>query len=74
MAFYSGFRCDKCGTTYESEGFDASAVHSITHLKRHARMYGWSVGKDKILCPNCRTKKALNDRKRNELWGGILDD
>lgn len=63
MAFYSGIRCDECGTAFESEGFNADEVLSISWLKHSARREGWSVGKDKLLCPKCRKLKKTDSAK-----------
>lgn len=61
MAFNSGFTCDICGEYWEMSGMTAHDVNSITHLRRHAKSKGWSVGKDKLLCNKCRkTKKPTS--------------
>lgn len=57
MTFNSGFTCDICGESWEMSGMTAAECHSITHLRRHARGKGWSVGKDKLLCNKCRKTK-----------------
>lgn len=59
MTFYSGMRCDQCGKAFESEGFSAGEVLSISWLKYSARRNGWSVG-TKLLCDLCRKPKKTS--------------
>lgn len=66
MSFYSGYECDKCGVSYQSEGMSAHEVYSITHLRRMAKNYGWSVGKEKLLCDACRRQKKTDRSPANQ--------
>lgn len=53
---FSGYECDKCGVQVVYGGYKLSPPATKVHLIRFARRDGWSVGKEKILCPNCRRK------------------
>ena len=63
MAFYSGYKCDKCGKAYEWDGFDAVSVSSITHLRSFAKRNGWLVRKEELLCDQCRKAKKTDRRQ-----------
>lgn len=43
--------CAKCGDEISWYG-----ANGITAIKQWLRRNGWSVGKEKILCPYCRCK------------------
>lgn len=66
MSFYSGYKCDRCGVANQSQGMSAHEVNPITHLRRIAKIDGWSVGKEKLLCNACRTTKKTDRRQANQ--------
>lgn len=43
--------CAECGDEISWYG-----ANGITAIKQWLRKNGWSVGKEKILCPHCRRK------------------
>lgn len=45
--------CAKCGTEIAWYG-----ANGITAIKQWLRKNGWSVGREKILCPHCRRKRS----------------
>ncbi len=54
--FFSGYYCDKCGTTIDYKRESNKWLPGKKHLVAWARKDGWSVGK-RVLCPKCRNMK-----------------
>lgn len=51
--FFSGCICDKCGASIYWKTGKRPPLNK-GELTRYIRKEGWSVGKDKILCDECR--------------------
>ena len=58
MGYFSGYICDECGVMEYIDTATKSPYNKKT-LVDSARRNGWSIGKEKIVCPNCRKEKRM---------------
>ena len=52
--FFSGCICDKCGALIYWRRGNNRPPYNKGELTTMLRKEGWSVGKDKVLCEECR--------------------
>jgi len=55
MGFITGVQCDKCG-----KRMFWNVVWAKKYLVKFSREKGWSIGKEKIHCPECKNEKKEN--------------